>query len=78
MADGKSTIVGADGVPVERPATFLTADEAQLLRDYQRWGEMHGLFGTMKCQQCGGDMEVFVQGDIGLFCSCRSLVWRAS
>jgi hypothetical protein len=32
----------------------------------------------MKCRHCGGDVEVFVQDKIGLFCDCRVLVWQPS
>lgn len=78
MADDTVQIVGPDGTPIEKPAVFLTADEAQLLRDYQRWGEMHGLQGTMTCAKCGGQMEAYVQADIGFFCNCRVLYWKSS
>lgn len=78
MADSTTTVTNKAGETKELPATFLTSDEADLLRNYQRWGEMNHLYGTMKCRHCGGDMEVYVQGDIGLFCGCRVLVWKAS
>lgn len=78
MADSTSTVVDKHGERKELPSTFLTQDEADLLRNYQRWGEMNHLFATMTCQHCGSAMEVYVQGDIGLFCDCRVLVWKAS
>ncbi len=74
----KSALLGADGTPTEKPATFLTNDEAQLLRDYQDFGERHGLQGEITCTHCGKKMEVYVQGDIGFFCDCRVLFWKAS
>lgn len=75
---GASDVTTKAGERKTLPATFLTADEANLLRNYQRWGEMHHLAASMKCDSCGGDMEVYIQGDIGLFCDCRVLIWRAS
>lgn len=78
MADGTSTVVTKDGEQKTLPATHLTQDEADLLRNYQRWGELNHLFGTMKCRHCGDDMEVYVQGSIGLFCGCRVLIWQPS
>jgi hypothetical protein len=82
MADitAKTTaqIVGPDGTPIDKPATFLSNDEAQLLRDYQRWGEINGLHGTMTCTSCGKPMEVYVQAEIGFFCDCRVLFWKPS
>lgn len=74
----KSTLIGPDGTPIEKPATFLTNDEAQLLRDYQAFGEREHLQGVMTCGHCGKPMEVYVQGDIGFFCECRVLYWKAS
>ncbi len=82
MADlaAKTTaqILGPDGTPIEKPAVWLTADDAQLLRDYQRWGEVHGLYATMTCTRCQKPVEVYVQGDIGFFCDCRLIMWKAS
>ena len=73
-----TTILGPDGAPIERPAVFLTNEEATLLRRYQRFGEREGLQGTLTCNLCKQPMEAYVQGDIGFFCECRSLVWKAS
>lgn len=73
-----AVILGPDGVPMERPATFLPPEDAETLRQYQAFGAREGLQGSMKCRHCGGDVEVYVQGDIGLFCSCRTLLWKAS
>lgn len=78
MADTHSTVVDKNGEQKELPATFLTLEEADLLREYQRWGASNHLCGTMKCRYCGGDVEVFVQDKIGLFCGCRVLVWQPS
>lgn len=78
MADSTSTVVDKHGQEKVLPTTFLTSDEADLLRSYQRWGEMNHLYGTMKCRHCGGDMEVFVQANIGFFCDCRVLIWQPS
>lgn len=73
-----ASILGPDGAPIETPATFLTYEEAQLLRQYQAWGEREQLQGKMTCNSCGTQMEVYVQGDIGFFCDCRTLLWRTS
>ncbi len=73
-----ATLVGPDGTPIDKPATFLTNDEAQLLRDYQAWGGREGLQGTMTCNACGGEMEVYVQAEIGFFCHCRVIFWKPS
>ncbi len=77
-AKTKIALLGPDGTPVDKPASFLTNDEAEIMRQYQAWGGRHGLQGSMTCNSCGKDMEVYVQGDIGLFCECRVLFWRAS
>lgn len=74
----KSVVLDAHGAPLELPATRLTADEAQLLKDYQLFGQREGLQGSMTCNDCGKQMEVYVQKDIGFFCDCRILVWQAS
>lgn len=78
--DQKSTaeILGPDGTPINKPATFLTSEEAQLLREYQAFGEREHLQGEMICGDCGTQMEVHVEGDIGFFCECRMLLWKAS
>lgn len=79
MADlDKSVLIDANGQPVELPATRLTAEEAQLLRDYQAFGEREGLQGSMTCNDCGEQMEVYVQKDIGFFCKCRMIWWKPS
>lgn len=75
---GTSDIVTKSGERKTLPATFLTADEANLLRNYQRWGEINHLSASMKCGSCGADAEVYIQGDIGIFCDCQCLIWRAS
>lgn len=75
---GTSEVVDKNGERKTLPATFLSQDEADLLRNYQRWGELNHLQGTMKCRSCGGDMEVYVQASIGIFCECRVLVWQPS
>jgi len=72
------TLLDAHGQPIEKPATFLTLEEAELLGAYQAFGAREGLQGTMKCNDCGKPMEVYVQGEIGLFCECRTILWRAS
>jgi hypothetical protein len=77
-AKTKAALVGPDGTPIDRPATFLLNEEAELLRNYQRWGEIHGLQATMTCNRCGKAMAVYVQGDMGFFCDCRCLIWKAS
>jgi hypothetical protein len=77
-AKAKSALVGPDGTPLDKPATFLTNDEAELLRQYQAWGAREGLQGSMTCNSCGKPMEVYVQSDIGFFCDCRVLFWRPS
>lgn len=74
----KSVLLDANGQPIELPATRLTAEEAQLLREYQAFGAREGLQGSMTCNDCGKPMEVYVQGDIGFFCECRVLIWQAS
>lgn len=74
----KSVLLDANGQPIELPATRLSAEEAQLLRDYQAFGAREGLQGSMTCNDCGKPMEVYVQGDIGFFCECRVLIWQAS
>jgi hypothetical protein len=73
-----AALLGPDGTPIKKPATFLTNEEAELLRQYQAFGEREGLQGAMTCSLCGNAMEVYVQGDIGFFCDCRILLWRAS
>ncbi len=74
----QSTILGPDGTPLEKPATFLSNEEAELLRAYQAFGEREHLQGTMHCGRCKKPMEVYVQGDIGMFCDCRVIYWKAS
>lgn len=74
----KAAILGPDGTPIDKPATFLSSDEADLLQRYQAWGGRHGLQGSMTCNGCGKEMEVYVQKDIGFFCDCRVLFWKAS
>ena len=74
----KATVLGPDGEPVVQDATRLTADEAQLLRDYQAFGERHQLQGSMECTRCNSDMEVYVQDKIGFFCKCRVILWSPS
>lgn len=78
--DAKShvSILGPDGTPIDKPATFFSSDEAQLLRDYQAFGDREDLRGAMHCNSCGKPMEVYVQADIGFFCDCRVLFWKAS
>jgi hypothetical protein len=76
MAD-VTTVTAKDGARKELPTTYLTSDEADLLRNYERWGEMNHLSASMKCRHCGGDMEVYVQKSIGLFCDCRVILWQA-
>jgi hypothetical protein len=71
-------ILGPDGTPINKPATFLTFEEAQLMREYQAFGEREHLQGEMVCGDCGKAMEVHVESDIGLFCECRMLLWKAS
>jgi hypothetical protein len=71
-------ILGPDGTPVEKAAQYLTPEEAETFRQYQAFGEREGLKATMQCARCGSAMEVYVQGDIGLFCNCRVLLWKAS
>jgi hypothetical protein len=79
MTDTKiAQIVGPDGTPIEKPATFLTMEESDLLRAYQAWGEREGLQGTMTCTHCNGPMEVYVQAEIGFFCKCRVIYWKPS
>ncbi len=73
-----ATILGPNGEPVAQNATRLTAEEAELLRQYQAFGERHFLQGSMECTRCNSDMEVYVQGDIGMFCKCRVILWKAS
>ena len=73
-----TAVLDKNGEPTETPATFLTADEAQLLRDYQAFGERNGLQGAMTCGECGKAIEVYVQSEIGFFCECRVLLWRPS
>lgn len=77
-AKTKVALLGPDGTPIEKPATFLSNDEAQLLRDYQAFGEREHLQAAMTCNSCGKPMEVYVQADIGFFCDCRVLFWKAS
>ena len=72
-----AAILGPDGMPIDRPATFLTFEESQLLRQYQAFGERENLQGAMVCGDCGKDMEVYVQDDIGFFCECRTLIFKA-
>ena len=71
-----STLVGPDGTPIEKPATFLSNEDAELLRQYQAFGEREHLQGEMHCGRCKKRMEVYVQGDIGMFCDCRIIYWR--
>ena len=71
-------ILGPDGTPINKPATFLTFEEAQLLREYQAFGERESLQGEMQCGDCGKQMEVYVFSDIGFFCDCRILLWKAN
>lgn len=71
-------VLGPDGTPANKPATFLTFEESQLLRSYQAFGEREQLHGGMVCADCGKEMEVYVDTDIGLFCDCRALMWKAS
>lgn len=78
MADSTTTVTNKDGERKELPTTFLTSEEAELLRQYQRWGEMNHLYGTMKCRKCGDDVEVYVQANIGFFCGCQALIWQPS
>jgi hypothetical protein len=69
-------ILGPDGTPINKPARFLTFEEAQLLREYQAFGEREFLQGSMVCGDCGKDMEVHVESDIGIFCECRMLLFK--
>lgn len=79
MADmEKSVVIAPNGEQVLRAAVRLTAEEAELLRAYQAFGARDGLQGSMTCNDCGKQMEVYVQGDIGMFCECRVLLWKAS
>lgn len=78
MANHVATLLGPDGTPIDKPATFLTLEEAELLKAYQAWGNREHLSATMQCIHCQKPMEVYVQGDIGFFCDCRVLIWRAS
>lgn len=77
-AKATASILGPDGTPVDKPVTYLTFEEAQLLWEYQDFGEREQLQATMVCGDCRKPMEVYVQGDIGFFCDCRVLLWRAS
>lgn len=78
MADTTTTVTDKRGVEKMLPTTYLTSDEADLLRNYQRWGELNHLAASMTCRHCGSDMEVYVQASIGLFCDCRVLIWQPS
>lgn len=73
-----TALIGADGTPIEKPTILLSAEDAAILRAMQAYGEREGLQGEMVCGSCGSACEVFVQGDIGVFCDCRALYWKAS
>jgi hypothetical protein len=70
------SLLGPDGTPLEKPATLLTQEEADLLRVYQLWGAKERLQATLTCAQCHSQMEVYVDGDIGMFCDCRTLLYQ--
>lgn len=78
MADSTTTVVDQHDIEKVLPTTFLTSEEAELLRQYQRWGELNHLYATMKCRHCGEATEVYVQANIGFFCGCRVLIWQPS
>lgn len=78
VAKSTAEVLGPDGTPINKPATLLENDEAQLLRDYQAFGEREQLQGVMCCNSCEKQMEVYVQAEIGFFCECRVLFWKAS
>ena len=71
-----ASLLGPDGTPIDKPATFLTNEEVALLRQYQAFGEREQLQAEMTCNSCGQRMEVYVQEDIGFFCDCRILIHR--
>lgn len=75
----QATLTGADGVPVELPATFLTPPDADLLRKYAAWLERENLAAELICGSCGAVCKTFVTtGDIGIFCDCRVSLWKVS
>lgn len=79
VAEQASTILGPDGTPVEKPLVRLSFDDAQLLYAYQAWGNREGFAAEMVCGDCHKPCETFVQpGQIGIFCDCKTRLWRAS
>ena len=79
MNDSNVTLLGPDGAPINTvPSTFLTNEEAMLMREYAEWMSAQGYQAVLHCGQCGKTMECYVQGDIGVFCSCRALIHKAS
>jgi hypothetical protein len=74
-----ATLEGADGVPLNLPATFLSPGDADLLRKYAAWLERESLVAELVCGTCGSVCKTFVTtGDIGIFCDCRVSLWKVS
>ena len=73
------TLVGPNGERLSPlPVTYLTHEEAIAVREYAEWAGNQGYQAVMVCGKCRKDMECYVQGDIGIFCGCRTLVHKAS
>lgn len=60
------------------PAQWLTHDQVTLLRAYAHLMESMGLEPVLVCDRCGSEAETSIEGDVGILCDCRILVWRRS
>jgi hypothetical protein len=69
------TVLGPDGVPLLRPTTILTAEEAELLRQYKTLLLRHGMREALYCNTCfdgalHDGMKAFVR-DSEIMIECR-------
>lgn len=77
----QGTIVGADGVPLNRPTVMLTRHEARMLREYKKFLQKYALKEALYCQTCWSGnredgTEAFVRDDkIGIICRCTTRLY---
>jgi hypothetical protein len=73
----QTTILAPDGTVANLPTTFLTGEEAMLLRAYKKFLNAHGLKEALYCNACyeqnlAHGTRAFVTDDqILIQCRCR-------
>ena len=78
----KSTILAPDGSVATYPTTYLSGDEARLLRDYKKFLDRHHIKEAAYCSDCWENnlqhgMKAFVTLNQILFqCRCRALFFE--